>query len=113
METKNGDEKILQLNDLFDELIEDAYSFSRDISMGIKAMPLASAFMFVSAIGYAWININFLEFKSHLFRYLHFSFCFGTLIFCAALILYRYYQMKKKYSRLLNIKEELDTIKGK
>ena len=112
METKENNEKILQLNDLFDELIEDAYDFAQDFIMGIKLMPFASAFLFLCAIGFGWLSLYFFRLNT-VVRYLYLIIGSGLLIACGIIVLLKFFEMKKKYFQILTIKEELDAIKGK
>jgi hypothetical protein len=114
MET-NIDDKLIEFNDLFDEMIEDAQSFARDITFSIHYLPYASiAFLSIGIVAF-YIGF-FLMNPSGVSFYINKGLGIVALVsggLVAVIILQRYYGLKKKYARLFELVEELKLKKVK
>jgi hypothetical protein len=114
MET-NIDDKLIEFDDLFDEMIVDAQSFARDITFSIHYLPYAAlAILSIGVIGFYveffWMNQTGSSF------YINKGLGISALIACgllAFLILQRYFTFKKKYARFFELVEELKLKKVK
>lgn len=98
---------VIQMNELFDELIEDAYDFSKDIMLGINLMPFAIGFFVLFTVGTTYFTIlqegNLLNKIVNLVGIL-------VLLYAIYLMTSKYFELKKKYSTLFNLKEKLDKL---
>lgn len=103
-EKAKGDavEKINALNEIFKDVISDATDFIKDLSWSVKnylLFGLVTILFGISEIAYG------MEVMQD--RYYIPLFIAGVLIFAGAAQIYRYFRLRKKYSKLLGILEEL------
>jgi hypothetical protein len=105
---ENNEKMIIEMNELFDELIEDAVNFSKDIMMGINMMPFAIGFFVLVTVGYAYYI--FILFPSNLIGNILNVGMVALLIYVIYILIMKYYELKKKYSTLFDIKEKLDKL---
>jgi len=103
------EQMLLQMNDLFDELVEDAVDFSQDIMLGVNIMPFAIGFILLIVIGYTWLNIYWL--KPSPLMILANVVCVGCLLYASYILTRKYFELKKKYSTLFEIRKELNKLK--
>ena len=104
------EQMLLQMNELFDELIEDAFDFSQDIMLGINLMPFATGFILLFTVGYVWLM--FFWFKDvNLVSILLNVGIIGCLLYLCYALTRKYFELKNKYSTLFEIKKELDELK--
>lgn len=100
-------ERIIGLNDLFEELIQDASGLSRDLTEGIGAIGGAAAIIFtIAIIESAFLLVNLwrgpLFIASMLFFVLVPMFIFGTRM------LLQFFELRGKYARIYEIRKELE-----
>lgn len=104
------EQKLIQMNDLFDELIEDAYQFSKDITFVFKLMPFAIGFFILYGIAYTYIQ--FFMFKNvGGFNVLLSIVVIGLILYLCFYLSRKYFELYKRYSTLFELKKELDKIK--
>ncbi len=105
---ENNEKVLFQMNELFDELIDDAYNFSKDIMLGINLMPFAIGFFVLFTVGSAYYSF-ILHPGNLLNKILDFA---GILILLYVIyfLTLKYFELKKKYSTLFNLKEKLDKL---
>ena len=105
---ENDEKMILKMNELFDELIEDAVDFSKDIMLGVNLMPFAIGFFGLFTVGYAYFS--FILNHSGLLNNILASAVILILLYVIYILILKYYSLKKKYSTLFDLKEKLDKL---
>ncbi len=105
---ENDEKMILQMNELFDELIEDAVDFSKDIMLGVNLMPFAIGFFALFTLGFAYFS--FVLYPSHLINNIMNVGLIILLLYIMYVLGSKYFELKKKYSTLFNLKEKLDKL---
>ena len=110
MMERNIDDSLIELNDIFDEMIDDAQEFAKDITFSVDLLPLASIgclFLGIIVFGYEF----YFRSSSTGFWFLYDKGLgiFSIVVFSAISIeIYRRYRkLKKKYSRFFELVEEL------
>ena len=53
---EKNEKMMIQMNELFDELIEDANDFSKDMMFGVKMIPFAIGFFVLTTVGYTYYS---------------------------------------------------------
>ena len=108
MSIKNNEKIVYQLNELFEELIDDAVDFSKDIMLGVNLMPFAIGFFVLVTVGFSYYS--FILYPSNLLNKIVDLLGVSALLYVIYFLIRKYYELRKKYSTLFNLKEKLDTI---
>ena len=108
MSIENNEKIVYQLNELFEELIDDAVDFSKDIMLGVNLMPFAIGFFVLVTVGFSYYS--FILYPSNLLSKIVDLLGVSTLLYVIYILIRKYYELRKKYSTLFNLKEKLDTI---
>ena len=99
---ENHVEKIPILNKIFEDLISDASDLIRDLHWGVKTYLIFGIMSILFGIqGFAY-NVNL--FGERLYIPLFVS---GCLIFCGLAQIVNFFRLRKRYSRLFKVQEEL------
>ena len=110
-ENKEIKDKMLEINQIFDELISDAVGLSKDLVISIKQWLLSSAFWFLGAGLYFW----YLTYPTLISGNLVYGiwYILGTVLVCILgfYSIWKYFDLKKKYARLFAIQEALSKEK--
>jgi len=103
-ERANGDaaEKINALNEIFEDVISDATDLIKDLSWSVKTYLLFGLIMILFGISEIAYNAEVLQ-----ERYYIPLFIAGVLFFAGTAQIYNYFRLRRKYSRLLGIQDEL------
>ena len=106
MGTKESDvnnvEKINALNEIFEDVISDASDLVKDLSWGVKTYLLFGLIMILFGVSEIAYNAEVMQ-----ERYYIPLFIAGTLFFAGAAQIYQYFRLRKKYSKLLRVQDEL------
>ena len=109
--SEDSEEKIIQMNELFDELIEDAYEFSKEIMLGVNLMPFAIGFFALITIGYTYYTFILSPFNL-IDNILNIAGII-LLLYATYILVLKYFLLRKKYNTLFNIKQKLDRLGDK
>ena len=103
-EPADGDsvEKINALNEIFEDVIIDAIDLIKDLSWNVKTYLLFGLILILFGISEIAYNAEVLQ-----ERYYIPLFIAGVLFFAGSAQIYNYLRLRKKYSRLLGIQDEL------
>jgi len=112
LDEKSDEEMILALTDIFDLLIEDAYTFAEDLRFSVEFLPFASAFTLLIGPFLVWLNFYVIK-NTGLFPLIIVVLSVCLFTFSSYVIIKKYFNLKKKYSKIFDIKKELDEIKRK
>ena len=102
------EEKLIQMNELFEELIEDAYEFSKEIMLGVNFMPFAIGFFALITIGFTYYTFVMSPFNL-IDKILNIAGII-LLLYAIYILVLKYFILRKKYSTLFNLKERLDSL---
>ena len=95
-------EEVPVLNKIFETLVSDASELVRDLYWGVKNYLFFGLISTLFGIHELVSNIDSLE--GHLYIPL---FVAGALIFCGSAQILSFFRLRKKYSRLFKVQEEL------
>lgn len=95
-------EKINALNEIFRDMISDATELIKDLSWSVKTYLLFGLIMILFGISEIAYNAEVMQ-----ERYYIPLFIACVLFFSGAAQIYNYFRLRKKYSRLLGIQDEL------
>ena len=99
---ENDIEKVPLLNKIFEGLVSDASDLVRDLYWGVKTYLVFGLMSILFGIYSFASNIDL--FGERLYIPLFVS---GCLIFCGLVQIVNFFRLKKKYSRLFKVQEEL------
>ena len=99
---ENHLEKVPVLNEIFEGLISNASDLIRDLYWGVKTYLIFGLMSILFGIYSFASNINL--FGERLYIHLFIS---GCLIFCGLAQIVNFFRLRKKYSRLFKVQEEL------
>lgn len=98
-------ERIVELNDLFEEMLKDARTISRDLTEGITSMGVAASLAMVITL------IQILVLRDNLWRgpiYVGFwAVGFLLILVSGVRLIQKYLLMKNRYARFFEINREL------
>lgn len=95
-------EKISALNEIFEDVISDASDLIKDLSWSVKTYLVFGLIMILFGISEIAYNAEVMQ-----ERYYIPLFIAGALFFAGATQIYNYFRLRKKYSRLLGIQDDL------
>ena len=105
---RDGLEKVIELNALFEEMLSDARQITRDLTEGITGMGVAAALGFVLTI------IQLLIIKENIWRgplYIAlWALGFGMVLVSSLRLLRKWLTLKKRYARFFEINKELEQM---
>jgi len=107
-------EKLIELNEIFKELIQDASGLTEHLVYSIKQYMFSSVLMFLLAGLTLWTF--WYVYSLNLFDPMYFFFSYGpvfiilegSFIWLSAVAILNYRKLKKKYSRLFEIQKALE-----
>jgi hypothetical protein len=97
-----GVERINSLNKIFEDVISDTSDLVKDLNWSVKTYLLFGLIMILFGISEIAYNAEVMQ-----ERYYIPLFIAGTLFFAGAAQIHQYFKLRKKYSKLLGIKDEL------
>ena len=97
------------MNDLFDELVEDATEFSKDFTVAINMLPYAGILFIIMGIVIGWIY--FTLFGSNFFFIIVGGLMAVLFVGIGSFVIKKYYDFKKKYTRFYEIVKESKKVK--
>lgn len=112
-ESEEVRKRLVEIDEIFDELIQDALGLSRDLVYSIKQWVLSSAFWFLAAILWIWFFLYPLLVSIslwNLYLYVH-GFIVFVYLFLGCVSILEYRVLKKRYAGLFAIQEELEKEK--
>jgi uncharacterized membrane protein HdeD (DUF308 family) len=99
---ENNVEKISALNEIFEDVISDASDLIKDLNWGVKTYLLFGLITILFGVQTLVYNIDSIQ--EHLYIPL---FVAGTMLFAGAVQILNYFRLRKKYSRLFKVQNEL------
>ena len=106
-EQEKSDEEVTKrindLNDIFEEIISNAKDLIKDLSASVKTYLLFGIIMILFGISELAYNAELMQERYYLPLFIA-----GTLIFAGAAQIYNYLRLRKKYSRLLGIQDQIE-----
>jgi len=112
-ESEEIGKRLVEMNEIFDELIKDALGLSKDLVDSIKQWMLSSAFWFLAAMLWIWFVFYPLLVSGSfwdLYFYLDGFIVFG-LLFLGCVSIWKYRVLKNRYAGLFAIQEALEKEK--
>jgi hypothetical protein len=100
------DEKIEDINEIFEDLISDAQEFSEDLVSGIHSTIIMGLISFVAGVQTLWYNRYYISGGDYIPLLLAGITCFSGLF-----IILRGYILRKKYSILIEARKNLSNIR--
>jgi hypothetical protein len=101
------DQRIIELNSIFEELISNAEELTRDLLGSISQWPMTGALCFLLAILFGWYMFDFTNVSLGKINSIPSVGSLILILICGAASFWKYFQLKKKYSRLFEIQKEL------
>jgi uncharacterized membrane protein HdeD (DUF308 family) len=98
----NTVEKISALNEIFENVISDASDLIKDLNWGVKTYLLFGLITILFGLQTLVYNIDSIQ--EHLYIPL---FVAGTMLFAGSVQILNYFRLRKKYSRLFGVQDEL------
>ena len=98
----NTVEKISALNEIFENVISDASDLIKDLNWGVKTYLLFGLITILFGLQTLIYNIDSIQ--EHLYIPL---FVAGTMLFAGSVQILNYFRLRKKYSRLFGVQDEL------
>ena len=98
----NTVEKISALNEIFENVISDASDLIKDLNWGVKTYLLFGLITILFGLQTLIYNIDSIQ--EHLYIPL---FVAGTMLFAGSVQILNYFRLRKKYSRLFRVQDEL------
>ena len=95
-------EKINALNEIFEDIISDATELIEDLSWSVKNYLLFGLVTILFGISEIAYGAEVMQERFYIPLFIA-----GVLIFAGAAQIYRYFRLRKKYSKLLGILDEL------
>ncbi len=106
---EKNNERISELNELFDELLEDATRFSKDFTVAINLLPFAGLFFIITGVVVGWIYLVLLS--SNILWIIIGGLMSIILVFCGLFFIKKSFDFKKKYSKFYEIVKESERVK--
>lgn len=97
-----GAEKIGVLNEIFEDVISDTSELVKDLSWSVKTYLFFGLIMILFGISEIAYTAEVMQ-----ERYYLPLFVAGTLIFAGAAQVYNYFRLRRKYSKLFSVQDEL------
>jgi len=98
----NTVEKISALNEIFENVISDTSDLIKDLNWGVKTYLLFGLITILFGVQTLVYNIDSIQ--EHLYIPL---FVAGTMLFAGSVQILNYFRLRKKYSRLFRVQDEL------
>ncbi|MBN1358773.1 hypothetical protein JW988_08405 [Candidatus Bathyarchaeota archaeon] len=95
-------EKIGNLNEIFEDIISDASDLIKDLYWSVKTYLLFGLITILFGVQTLVYNIDTIQ--EHFFIP---AFVAGTMLFAGAVQIGNYFRLRKKYSRLFRVQDEL------
>ena len=95
-------EKISALNEIFEDVISDASDLIKDLNWSVKTYLLFGLITILFGVQTLIYNIDSIQ--EHLYIPL---FVAGTMLFAGSAQILNYFRLRKKYSRLFEVQDEL------
>jgi len=99
---ENSVEKISVLNEIFENVISDASDLIKDLYWSVKTYLLFGLITILFGVQTLVYNIDSIQ--EHLYIPL---FVAGTMLFAGSVQILNYFRLRKKYSRLFKVQNEL------
>ncbi len=96
------DEKISELNNIFEELLGDAREFAKDLTAGIYLYFIVGLLSIFFSLQTAWYNRYYIMSGDVVPPLLA-----GAILFSGVVIILKGFQVKKKYARIFELQKEL------
>jgi len=96
------DEKISELNNIFEELLGDAREFAKDLTAGIYLYFIGGLMSIFFGLQTTWYNRYYIMSGDIVPLLLA-----GAVLFSGAVIILKGFQVKKKYARIFELQKEL------
>jgi Ca2+/Na+ antiporter len=95
-------EKISALNEIFEDVISDASDLIKDLYWSVKTYLLFGLIMVLFGVQTLVYNIETIQEQFYIP-----AFVAGTMLFAGAVQILNYFRLRKKYSRLFKVQDEL------
>ena len=95
-------EKISALNEIFEDVISDASDLIKDLYWSVKTYLLFGLIMVLFGVQTLVYNMDTIQ-----EQYFIPAFVAGTMLFAGAVQIGNYFRLRKKYSRLFRVQDEL------
>jgi hypothetical protein len=95
-------EKIGALNEIFEDVISDASDLIKDLYWSVKMYLLFGLIMVLFGVQTLIYNIETIQEQFFIP-----AFVAGTMLFAGAAQIFNYFRLRKKYSRLFRVQDEL------
>ena len=95
-------EKISALNEIFEDVISDASDLINDLYWSVKTYLLFGLIMVLFGVQTLVYNIETIQEQFYIP-----AFVAGTMLFAGAVQILNYFRLRKKYSRLFKVQDEL------
>ena len=95
-------EKISALNEIFEDVISDASDLIKDLYWSVKTYLLFGLIMVLFGVQTLVYNIDTIQEQFYIP-----AFVAGTMLFAGAVQILNYFRLRKKYSRLFKVQDEL------
>ena len=95
-------EKIGALNEIFEDVISDASDLIKDLYWSVKTYLLFGLIMVLFGVQTLVYNIDTIQEQFFIP-----AFVAGTMLFAGAVQILNYFRLRKKYSRLFRVQDEL------
>ena len=95
-------EKISALNEIFEDVISDASDLIKDLYWSVKTYLLFGLIMVLFGVQTLVYNIDTIQEQFFIP-----AFVAGTMLFAGAVQILNYFRLRKKYSRLFRVQDEL------
>jgi uncharacterized membrane protein HdeD (DUF308 family) len=98
----SGAQKIGVLNEIFEDVISDASELVKDLSWSVKTYLLFGLITILFGVQTLLYNVETLQDQLYIP-----AFVAGTMLFAGAAQIFNYFRLRKKYSRLFRVQDEL------
>jgi uncharacterized membrane protein HdeD (DUF308 family) len=99
---KQNVEKINHLNKIFEDVISDASDLIKDLYWSVKMYLFFGLIMVLFGVQTLVYNIETLQEQFYIPLFVA-----GTMLFAGAVQIFNYFRLRKKYSRLFGVQDEL------
>ncbi len=103
MDADGGAAKINHLDEILEDVVSDTTELAKDLNWSVKTYLLFGLIMILFGISEIAYNAEVLQERYYLPLFIT-----GALFFAGAAQIYQYFRLKKKYARLLGIRNELE-----
>jgi uncharacterized membrane protein HdeD (DUF308 family) len=98
----SGAQKIGVLNEIFEDVISDASELVKDLSWSVKTYLLFGLITILFGVQTLLYNMETLQDQLYIP-----AFVAGTMLFAGAAQIFNYLRLRKRYSRLFKVQDEL------